>query len=179
MMPFGLADTLSSTLDLPTFALTVWITAREMVGNLLIGELMPILLQWDISTDLIDYSDLIGKFWILYHVIIQIACFANVVLSCNQWNTLNPCTPLSDTFSQSSLHGRLAWKLLVVVRENYLAGASSSPSILSWDPWTGKRTIVSGTARTVLPSKSWSALSGKAVESVEFQSGIETVSEAY
>lgn len=37
MMPFGLADTLSSTLDLPTFAKTVWITGREMVGNLLIG----------------------------------------------------------------------------------------------------------------------------------------------
>ena len=38
MMPFGLADTLSSTLDLPTFGKTVWITGREMVGNLLTGE---------------------------------------------------------------------------------------------------------------------------------------------
>lgn len=38
MMPFGLADTLFSTLDLPTFGITAWITAREMVGNLLIGE---------------------------------------------------------------------------------------------------------------------------------------------
>lgn len=38
MLPFGLADTLSSTLDIPTFIMTVWITGREMVGNLLIGE---------------------------------------------------------------------------------------------------------------------------------------------
>lgn len=38
MMPFGLADTLFSTLDLPTFVVTAWITAREMAGNLLIGE---------------------------------------------------------------------------------------------------------------------------------------------
>lgn len=38
MLPFGLADVLSSTLDLPTFAITVWITAREMIGNLLIGK---------------------------------------------------------------------------------------------------------------------------------------------
>lgn len=38
MLPFGLADVLSSTLDLPTFGITVWITAREMIGNLLIGK---------------------------------------------------------------------------------------------------------------------------------------------
>ncbi|PWY98542.1 putative C-8 sterol isomerase [Testicularia cyperi] len=38
MLPFGLADVLSSTLDIPTFAKTVWITAREMVGNLLLGK---------------------------------------------------------------------------------------------------------------------------------------------
>ncbi|KAK0522219.1 C-8 sterol isomerase [Tilletia horrida] len=38
MLPFGLADTLSSTLDLPTFGRTVWITAREMLGNLAIGK---------------------------------------------------------------------------------------------------------------------------------------------
>ncbi|UZJ54998.1 hypothetical protein CBS101457_004318 [Exobasidium rhododendri] len=38
MMPFGLADTLSSTLDIPTFAKTCWLTAREMVGNLLVGK---------------------------------------------------------------------------------------------------------------------------------------------
>ncbi|KAL9934645.1 hypothetical protein V8E36_006420 [Tilletia maclaganii] len=38
MMPFGLADTLSSTLDVGSFAVTVWITAREMIGNLLIGK---------------------------------------------------------------------------------------------------------------------------------------------
>lgn len=38
MLPFGLADTLFSTLDLPTFWRTVVITARQMIGNLLIGE---------------------------------------------------------------------------------------------------------------------------------------------
>ena len=38
MLPFGLADVIFSTLDFPSFAQTVWITAREMVGNLLIGK---------------------------------------------------------------------------------------------------------------------------------------------
>lgn len=38
MLPFGLADVLFSTLDFPSFAQTVWITAREMIGNLLIGK---------------------------------------------------------------------------------------------------------------------------------------------
>ncbi|KAI9656493.1 MAG: C-8 sterol isomerase [Bathelium mastoideum] len=39
MLPFGLADTIFSTLDLPTFWRTVVITGREMVGNLLIGKI--------------------------------------------------------------------------------------------------------------------------------------------
>ncbi len=38
MLPFGLADVLSSTLDLPTFGVTVWITAREMISNMLKGK---------------------------------------------------------------------------------------------------------------------------------------------
>ncbi|CEH17594.1 c-8 sterol isomerase [Ceraceosorus bombacis] len=38
MMPFGLADVLFSTLDFPTFGWTAWVTAREMLGNLLIGK---------------------------------------------------------------------------------------------------------------------------------------------
>lgn len=37
MLPFGLADTLFSTLDLPTFWRTAVITAREMITNLLRG----------------------------------------------------------------------------------------------------------------------------------------------
>lgn len=39
MMPFGLADTLSSTLDLKTFYHTVRITLREMARNLLVGKI--------------------------------------------------------------------------------------------------------------------------------------------
>jgi len=39
MLPFGLADVLSSTLDIPTFYKTVKIATREMVGNLLIGKI--------------------------------------------------------------------------------------------------------------------------------------------
>lgn len=39
MLPFGLADTLFSTLDFPTFGKTVWITAREMLGNLAVGKI--------------------------------------------------------------------------------------------------------------------------------------------
>jgi len=39
MMPFGLADVISSTLDFPTFGVTCWITAREMGKNLFKGEL--------------------------------------------------------------------------------------------------------------------------------------------
>jgi len=39
MLPFGVADILTSTLDVPTLYNTVRIAAREMVGNLLIGKI--------------------------------------------------------------------------------------------------------------------------------------------
>jgi C-8 sterol isomerase len=39
MMPFGLADTFTSTLDVPTLYHTIRITAREVIKNLLIGKI--------------------------------------------------------------------------------------------------------------------------------------------
>ena len=39
MLPFGFGDTFSSTLDIPTLYDTVVITAREMIGNLLVGKI--------------------------------------------------------------------------------------------------------------------------------------------
>lgn len=39
MVPFGLADTMFSTLDWGTFWGTVRITGREMIRNLLVGKI--------------------------------------------------------------------------------------------------------------------------------------------
>lgn len=39
MLPFGFADFLSSTLDVPSLYDTVFITAREMGRNLIVGKI--------------------------------------------------------------------------------------------------------------------------------------------
>jgi C-8 sterol isomerase len=39
MLPFGLADVFTSTLDLPTLYHTIRVTGREIIKNLLLGKL--------------------------------------------------------------------------------------------------------------------------------------------
>jgi C-8 sterol isomerase len=39
MLPFGFADAMFSTLDIPTLYDTVRITGREMIRNLLLGKI--------------------------------------------------------------------------------------------------------------------------------------------
>lgn len=56
MMPFGLSDMLFSTLDLPTLAVTAYITLREMLGNLLIGVCKRGQLEISLLADILSTS---------------------------------------------------------------------------------------------------------------------------